>query len=229
MLALIELPLFEQAQEIVSSQTVWEFLQSGGPIMVPIALCSVVALAFAMERMIFLRRTNVAPAAVTEAVEMLHAGRTDDAVARTKDVDAPAVRILAAGLRREGMPLEHIEHAMEDQAKKEMDKLRSNIRPLHLIAAVTPLLGLLGTVMGIQDSFHLVVRAGLGKPEHLASGIEEALVTTIAGLSVAIPSLLLAFYLSSRVRGLMLRVDALLSPVIEILTGHTQKEPHHAT
>ena len=110
MLALIELPLFEQAQEIVSSQTVWEFLQSGGPIMVPIALCSVVALAFAMERMIFLRRTNVAPAAVTEAVEMLHAGRTDDAVARTKDVDAPAVRILAAGLRREGMPLEHIEH-----------------------------------------------------------------------------------------------------------------------
>ncbi len=229
MLALIESALLEQAQEVVSSQTVWEFLQSGGPIMVPIALCSVVALAFTMERLIFLRGSNVSPAGVTEAVEMVHAGRTGDALARTKELDAPAVRILTAGLRREGMPLEHIEHAMEDQAKKEMDKLRSNIRPLHLIATITPLLGLLGTVMGIQDSFHLVVRAGLGKPEHLASGIEEALVTTIAGLTVAIPSLLLAFYLGARVRRLMLLVDELLSPVIEVLTAHTAKEPRHAT
>ncbi|MHC4897658.1 MAG: MotA/TolQ/ExbB proton channel family protein [Planctomycetota bacterium] len=222
----------EGTQEIISSQTVWEFLESGGPIMVPIALCSVVALAFAMERLIFLRRDKVAPAGVAEAVQMLHEGRSGDALTRTRELDGAAARILAAGLRREGMPVEQIERAMEDQSKKETEKLRSNIRPLQLIAGITPLLGLLGTVMGIQDSFHLVVRAGLGKPEHLASGIEEALVTTIAGLTVAIPTLLVAFYLTARTRRLMLQVDDLLAPVIEVLTPsptHSQKEPPRAS
>ncbi|MHC4077923.1 MAG: MotA/TolQ/ExbB proton channel family protein [Planctomycetota bacterium] len=226
------LSVVEGTQEIISSQTVWEFLESGGPIMVPIALCSVVALAFAMERLIFLRRHKVAPAGVAEAVQMLHEGRSGDALSRTRELDGAAARILAAGLRREGMPVEQIERAMEDQSKKEIEKLRSNIRPLQLIAGITPLLGLLGTVMGIQDSFHLVVRAGLGKPEHLASGIEEALVTTIAGLTVAIPTLLVAFYLTARARRLMLQVDDLLSPVIEVLTPsktHNQKESPRAS
>ncbi len=127
------------------------------------------------------------------------------------------------------MALEDIERGMEDQGKKEFEKLRLNIRPLQLIAAITPLLGLLGTVIGIQDSFHLVVRAGLGKPEHLASGIEEALVTTIAGLTVAIPALLVAFWLTGRVRQLMLHVDDLLSPAVEVLAKPARKEKRRAT
>ena len=194
--------------------------------MVPIAPCSVVALAFAMERLLFLRKQRVIPVAVTETLQLVQQGRTDKALARRPELNTPAGRILQAGMRRQGMPLEQIERAMEDQGKKEIEKLRSNILPLHLIAAVTPLLGLLGTVMGIQDSFHLVVRAGLGKPEHLAGGIEEALVTTIAGLTVAIPALLAAFYLTGTVRRLMLHVDDLLAPVVEVLT---RKEPRHAT
>jgi biopolymer transport protein ExbB len=217
------LALAENVQEIVSSQTVWEFLESGGPVMVPIAICSVVALAFAMERLIFLRREKVVPAGVGEVVELLRSGQVAEAKERAQELTGPAARILAAGLRRQGMALEDIERGMEDQGKKEVDKLRSNIRPLQLIAAITPLLGLLGTVMGIQDSFHLVVRAGLGKPEHLASGIEEALVTTIAGLTVAIPALLVAYYLNGRVRQLMLQVDELLSPVLEVLTKPVRK------
>ncbi len=221
---LLRTGLMERAQEIVSSQTMWEFLESGGPIMVPIAVCSVVALAFALERLIHLRRDRVLGAGVTEAVELLKAGDSATARARAADLTGPAARILGAGLRRQGMALEDIERGMEDQGRKEMEKLRSNIRPLQLIAAITPLLGLLGTVIGIQDSFHLVVRAGLGKPEHLASGIEEALVTTIAGLCVAIPALLVAHYLSSRVRRLMLQVDELLSPALEALTVPAGKE-----
>lgn len=221
--------LAERTQEIVSSQTVWEFLESGGPIMVPIAICSIVALAFAMERLIFLRRDKIVPAGVAEAMELLQAGQTAEARARAQELTGPAARILAAGFRRQGMALEDIERGMEDQGKKEFERLRLNIRPLQLIAAITPLLGLLGTVIGIQDSFHLVVRAGLGKPEHLASGIEEALVTTIAGLTVAIPALLVAFWLTGRVRQLMLHVDDLLSPAVEVLAKPARKEKRRAT
>ena len=80
--------LVERTQEIVSSQTVWEFLESGGPIMVPIAICSVVALAFAMERLIFLRRDRVIPAGVGEAVELLQTGHTDAARDRAQRLRA---------------------------------------------------------------------------------------------------------------------------------------------
>lgn len=230
---MLGLGVVEKVQEIVSSQTVWEFLESGGPVMVPIAICSVVALAFAMERLLFLRPQKVVAAGVGEVVELLGSGQVAEAQGRARALEGPAARILAAGLRRQGMALEDIERGMEDQGKKEVEKLRSNIRPLQLIAAVTPLLGLLGTVMGIQDSFHLVVRAGLGKPEYLASGMEEALVTTIAGLTVAIPTLLVAYYLNGRVRRLMLQVDELLSPVLEMLTAPVPeprgKETHRAT
>ncbi len=93
--------LAERTQEIVSSQTVWEFLESGGPIMVPIAICSIVALAFAMERLIFLRRDKIVPAGVAEAMELLQAGQTAEARARAQELTGPAARILAAGFRRQ--------------------------------------------------------------------------------------------------------------------------------
>lgn len=213
MLALIQ----DSSQQVVATQTVWEFLLAGGFIMIPIGICSVVVLTLAMERWLHLRSECVVPPEIDTAIELLAAGDHEAASAAAKELDAPAGRILIAGINRRGRGIEHVERAMEDQGGKEVEKLRGNIRPLLLIASIAPLLGLLGTVMGIQDAFALIVKAGMGKPEHLAGGIEEALVTTIAGLVVAIPALLIASHLNTKVRRLMIETDEKLTPAVDLM------------
>lgn len=205
-------------QEVVASQSVWDFLSSGGTIMIPIAICSIVALAFFMERYLNLKESKVLPDRLGEAISLLGDGKAKMAASLARDLDSPASRVLQAGLRREGYPLQDVERGMEDQAQKEMNRLRANIRPLTLVANISPLLGLLGTVIGIQSAFQRV-KVGLGKPEELAEGIETALVTTIAGLCVAIPALLLAAYLSTKVRKLMESMDEVLAPTVEKLAA----------
>lgn len=211
------------AQEKESSQTVWDFLVAGGYIMVPLAICSVVVLALAMDRWMRLRGGRIMPKGIDDAIGLLKQGRFDEALAAGRDLKAPAGRILVAGIQRREHHFEHVERAMEDQGQREVERLRKNIRPLSLIANIAPLLGLLGTVIGIQDSFASVVKSGMGKPENFASGIESALVTTIAGLVVAIPALLIASHFNAKVRSLMMDVDEKLSPTVELMAGGDQK------
>jgi biopolymer transport protein ExbB len=124
-----------------------------------------------MERCLRLRKDVVLPAAGNEPIELAVRGERARALELCATAPGPAVRILAAGLRRDSLPLLDIERAMEDQAAKESDGMRGRIRALSVIAAIAPLLGLLGTVLGLNEAFHRVVRAGLGKPEQLAAGI----------------------------------------------------------
>ena len=98
------------------------------------------------------------------------------------------------------------------------------IRPIQLIGNIAPLMGLLGTVIGISEAFHRVVKTGMGKPEHLAGGIEQALTTTICGLVVAIPALLVAAHLNSKVRRLMLYVDERVAPAVELLAERPKEK-----
>lgn len=227
LLAPPSLPAPAAAPEAVS-QTVGEFLQSGGPVMVPLAICSIVTLAFTLERAIALRRRRICPAAVAGAVTAVQEGRVAEAEAAVESLDAPAARILRSGLRRNGFALADVESAFEDQGHKEVERLQRNVRPLGLIAAVAPLLGLLGTVLGIAEAFRRVSQAGMGKPEMLAGGIEEALTTTIAGLCVAIPSMLLAAWLHARIRKHMAAVDEVIAPAVEPLARRPVEESHAA-
>ncbi len=217
-----------QISEVVSTQTLWEFLASGGPVMVPIGICSVVVLAFTMERYLRLRRANVCPGVTQDAIELVRSGRFDEARARAENMRSPSGRILLAGLRRQGFAVEEVERVMEDQGLKEMERLRAPIRPIQLIGNIAPLMGLLGTVIGISEAFHWVVKTGMGKPENLAAGIEQALTTTIAGLIVAIPALLVAAHLGGRVRKLMLHTDDVTSPVVELVARRPSDESHAA-
>jgi len=207
----------DAANDVVSSQSVWDFFVSGGLLMIPILICSVVALAITLDRALALRRERILPDSFDQALVWTREGRFDEAQGLLDEHPSPANRVLQAGLRRRGLPLEDVERGMEDQAAKEFGRLRGRLRPLNIIANITPLLGLLGTVVGIQESFHRVVRTGLGRPENLASGIEVALVTTIAGLSVAIPCLLAHAWLATRVRGYVEECDDKLSPMVELL------------
>lgn len=200
-------------------QTVWEFLSSGGPVMIPIALCSMVALGFALERFRAMRRGKVMPSSIDEIEAKLEANDYGGALRLCDENPSSASRILAAGIRRRGHPIRAVEVAMEDQAAKELEKLRANIRPLTLIGGVAPLLGLLGTVLGIQEAFHRVVKTKMGEPEMLASGIEVALVTTIAGLCVAIPTMLVAAHFSGKARRLMLACDERMAKWVEPLAA----------
>ena len=206
---------------VVSVQTFGEFLAAGGPVMIPIALCSVVVIGLALERYLSLTRARMLPRSLDEAMDLVQSGHSQQALEVAESTKAPGARILVAGIRRQGFAVRDVERAMEDQAHKEADKLRGNIRPLTLIAAVAPLMGLFGTVVGIAEAFHRVVRTGMGKPENLAAGIEMALTTTIAGLAVAIPTMLIAAHLQARVRKLLLAVDEKLSPAVEALAGQT--------
>jgi len=182
-------------------ESLFELIVSGGPLMIPIAVCSVVALAYATERWVRLRpgylgttrfgRSVVAAVqdrGVGPALELCEGGRS------------PLARILAAGLRHAHAPFLDREKAVEDVAASEVRALSANLRPLLLVWLVAPLLGLLGTVWGMIQAFsEIALSEGLGRPELLAAGIYQALTTTAAGLAVAIPSIVAHHYLKGRI------------------------------
>lgn len=202
--------------------TIGEFFEAGGVLMWPILGCSVVTAGLALERYLSLRPARVMPRVVLDAVTQVQEGRTEVIEAGILEAKAPAARVLAAGLRRRGRLLADVEKSMEDQMVKEQAILRANIRGITLCAAIAPLLGLLGTVLGIADAFAAVERTGLGKAESseaLAAGIKAALYTTIFGLGVAIPATLLAAHLHGRVRKLVLTVGNAVAPAIDSLAA----------
>jgi biopolymer transport protein ExbB len=195
--------------------------------MVPLGVCSVLGVAFSMERYLRVRRSRVFPRRTEEILELIQQGRLSAAQDAAEAQRSPAGRILLAGLRRRGFGLREIESAMEDQGAKEAQRLQSPIRSISLIANISPLLGLLGTVIGIAQAFAQVVETGMGKPENLAEGIEVALITTIAGLVIAIPLMVVAAHLNARVRRLLLYADERIAGVVERL-ARAEGESHAA-
>jgi biopolymer transport protein ExbB len=216
------MPMLPQSQAPNVIATLGEFFTDGGLLMWPILGCSVVVVGLAFERYLSLRLSRVMPRVVHDAVEQVVAGNASVIAAGILEAKAPGARVLAAGLRRQGHLLADVEKAMEDQLAREAALLRGNVRGISLLAAIAPLLGLLGTVVGIADAFATVEQTGLGKAESseaLAAGIKVALYTTIFGLLVAIPATLLAAHLQGRARGLAARLGDALSPAIEALAA----------
>jgi biopolymer transport protein ExbB len=202
--------------------TIGEFFAAGGLLMWPILCCSIVVVGLAIERYLSLRRSRVLPRVVIDAAEQVMEGHAEVIMAGILEAQAPGARVLAAGLRRRGYLLADVERAMEDRLHEEGRLLRGNTRGIWLIATIAPLLGLLGTVVGIADAFAAVEQTGLGKAESsesLAAGIKVALYTTIFGLLVAIPATLLSAHLQSRAQRLLATIDAVVAPTIEALAA----------
>lgn len=213
-------------------ETIGEFFAAGGFLMWPILGCSVFVLGLAIERYLSIRLARILPSAVEEAVEDIEAGRIELGAEKIAGADAPAANILNAGLRRRGFPLADVEKAMEDQAAKEASRLRGNVRGIGLMAAVSPLLGLLGTVLGIAEAFATVEQTGLGRSEgseSLAAGIKVALYTTIFGLFVAIPATLIAAHLHGKVRRALISVGETLSRAVVHLAARPAQPPAPST
>ncbi|MEZ5973660.1 MAG: MotA/TolQ/ExbB proton channel family protein [Planctomycetota bacterium] len=185
----------------IDLQSLYEMILNGGPLMIPIGLCSVVALAFVVERFTRLRTGAIGKPRFAEEVEGL--ARNQGAAAaleRCRQAGTPLARILEAGLARRDQPFLEMEKVVEDTGRREVKRLSAGLRPLVVVAMIAPLLGLLGTVWGMIGTFtNIATQDGLGKPQVLAGGISEALITTAAGLAVAIPTQAFYYYFKSRI------------------------------
>lgn len=167
-----------------------EIIVKGGVVMIPIGICSVVALAIVIERLWALRKEQVIPGkAVKEIATWVRHGELDKAMAVCVRCDCTYGRIVLCGLRLAGERRSVIKEAVGECGRIEVVHLERYLTLLGTIASIAPLLGLLGTVTGMIDVFSVISIQGVGDPGALAGGIGEALYTTVGGLTVAIPSL----------------------------------------
>ena len=212
-------------------QSLFDLLWAGGPLMVPIALASVVALGYAVERQVRLAPGRLGSGRASEdVVAAVRTSGVERGLALARAEDTPATRVLAVGLERARAPFVEREKAVEDAASREVRELAANLRPLYLVYLVAPLLGLLGTVWGMIEAFSNIATAeGLGKPELLAGGIYEALTTTAAGLAVAIPALVVHHHLKGRIERFARRLEERHAALEEALAGRGGPRAPHAT
>jgi biopolymer transport protein ExbB len=185
-----------------------EIVQAGGWLMLPIIACSIIAAGIILERLWSLQPKRVLPAELTNQVSHWANRRqiSDDHLTRLHE-SSPLGQILAAGLANRNETREVIKQAIEDSGRHVVHELERYLNSLGTIAAITPLLGLLGTVIGMIKVFAAITSSGVGNPGVLAGGISEALITTAAGLSVAIPALIGYRYLRGRIEALVVQME----------------------
>jgi len=185
-----------------------EIVQAGGWLMLPIIACSVVAVAIVLERLWTLQEKRVLPALVANQVwEWVQHNQIDAQQVQQVHQSSPFGQVLAAGISYRHAPRDVLKEAVEDAGRHAVHGLERYLNTLGTIAAISPLLGLLGTVSGMIRSFTAITTEGVGNPAVLAGGISEALITTAAGLTVAIPALIAYRYLRGRVDGLVVQIE----------------------
>jgi biopolymer transport protein ExbB len=200
-----------------------EIVQAGGYLMWPIIACSVIAVAIVLERLWTLQEKRVLPVNVANQVwEWLQHNQIEAQQIQQVHQSSPFGEVLAAGLAYRHAPREVLKEVVEDSGRHVVHDLERYLNPLGTIAAISPLLGLLGTVSGMIRSFTAITTEGVGNPAVLAGGISEALITTAAGLTVAIPALIAYRYLRGRVDGLVVRIEKESIRFIEALL-HQQR------
>lgn len=202
----------------------FELVKSGGWLMLPLIACSVVSLAIVLERFWSLRQNRVMPQYLMKQIWQLH---RDNQLAMADlgklKASSPMGRILAAGLINRKHPKEVMKESIEEVGRQVVHELERYLNTLGTIAAISPLLGLLGTVIGMIKVFSVIVTAGVGDPAVLAGGISEALITTAAGLSVAIPSLMFHRYFMGLVDRLVLGMEEQALKLVEVIHGQREQ------
>jgi len=203
---------------------VLELLQAGGWLMLPIIACSVVAMAIVMERLWSLRRRRIMPDQLVNRIWQWHCQKqlTAERIAEVRD-GSPLGRILIAGLVNREHSRDVMKEAIHDAGRQVVADMDRYLNTLGTIASVAPLLGLLGTVIGMIDVFGVIMNAGVGNPGILAGGISKALITTAAGLSVAIPALMFHRYFNSKVNKLAIGMEEQSLRLVEVIKGEREK------
>jgi biopolymer transport protein ExbB len=200
-----------------------EIVVAGGWLMAPILICSIIAAAIIIERFVNLRRKRVLPDGVLERVRQWAAQRELDRQHIEQLRRSSALgRVLAAALVNRKREREVIKDAVEDTGRHVVHDLERFLNTLGTIAGITPLLGLLGTVIGMIEVFSAIMIHGVGDPNELAGGISQALITTAAGLTVAIPSYFFYRYFRGLVRAFVVEME---QQALELLHAIERKRP----
>ncbi|MDP6934545.1 MAG: MotA/TolQ/ExbB proton channel family protein [Myxococcota bacterium] len=201
-----------------------EFLVSGGPVMIPIGLASIVGFAAFLERLFALRRSRVVSRDfAVEVEELLKQQRWADALTLCRKSDTAVARVVEVAVLARGEQRPSIKERLEEVGRREAAELERYSQVLGTVANVAPLLGLLGTVWGMILTFDVIQQEGVGVVSSLAGGISQALITTMAGLTVGIPALIGYRWVLARADSLILEMEEvsltgldLLAPTVKV-------------
>lgn len=219
-------------KEPIPTRDLWDIIKDGGLLMIPLGVCSLLLVTLIFERTISLRRGRIIPRPfVRRFLEQIRAGELDreGALQLCEENGSPVSTVFAGAVRKWGRPGVEVEQAIIDSGERATNGLRKYLRIFNGIATISPLLGLLGTVVGMIRAFNAIATSdAMGRPELLASGISQALLTTAAGLSIAIPALIFYMYFVSRVDRLIIDIDALAQQLVNVISAEeleTSKKP----
>jgi len=203
----------------------FELVKTGGWLMWPIILCSVAAVAIIGERFWSLQKRYISPPTLVDQVQQwLQRKELDQARIKLLADTSPLGRILAAGLINRDHDREIIKEAIEDSGRHVVPELERYLTTLGTVAAITPFLGLLGTVLGMIEMFSGISVHGVGDPAVVAGGVAQALITTAAGLGVAIPSVIFYRYFRAKVAELLVDMEQQAIKLVEILHGQREQD-----
>ena len=198
----------------------FEIIKAGGWLMVPIIGCSVVALAIVLERFWSLQKNRVAPGNLVAKIwQMDQNNQLDERKIMSIRDGSPLGRVLAAGLMNRTSTRDVMRESIEEVGRHVGYELQLFLTTLGTIAAISPLLGLLGTVVGMIQVFAVITSVGVGDPGELANGISKALITTAAGITVAIPSIFFVRYFRRKVDGLVVEMEGEAIKLVEVMQG----------
>jgi biopolymer transport protein ExbB len=202
---------------------VFEIIKSGGWMMWPLIICSIGALAIIAERFWTLRKSKIIPDELVVQVWKLHKdNKLDEVTLRRLKTSSPLGRIIASGVSNSKHGREMMKESIEDVGRQVTHDLERFLDALGLIAEVSPLLGLLGTVFGMIEIFSQLMQHGAGDPTVLAGGISVALITTATGLTVAIPSLIFHRYFLRLVDEYVINMEMEALRLIEMMHGERE-------
>lgn len=204
---------------------IWEILNKGGIMMIPLLLTSVVGLAVFIERALYLRRRRILRKDILSLILSIEdPGEVEKTLNQMKNNDGPFINIIRVGLEYRGGTKEEIREAILDQGRQEAGKLEKGLAILETVAGIAPLMGLLGTVLGMIKVFRVISEQGLGQTQALSSGISEALNTTVVGLSIAIPALVAFNYFTNKVEDIVLEIEKYSSRLLQKLDRFQNKK-----
>ncbi|MFH1848271.1 MAG: MotA/TolQ/ExbB proton channel family protein [Candidatus Omnitrophota bacterium] len=205
----------------------WQLVQKGGPVMWVILMCSVVALAVVIEKFMQLRKAQIDTKRFMEEIaNLLRRNRVMEAIDMCNQTPGPIAQVVKAGILKHDRPRPEIGEAIEDTAVHEVPLLERNLSVLATIAHITPLLGLLGTVAGMVKAFQIIEQKATAlqpvNPKDLAGGIWEALLTTVAGLCIAIPTYVAYNYFVSRMQNFISDMEKSASDLLNLLSARRE-------
>jgi len=202
-----------------------DILISGGPVMIPLGLLSMVAVAIIMERLWVLRRSNFLQNSTVQTLSgLLASDKFQGSIDFCRRHPGPFTDLVVALVENRHAPYEELKEILEDTGRLQLMGLQRGLPALGTIVAGAPLLGLLGTVIGMIKIFSVVATAGSGITEQLSSGISQALITTATGLVIAIPALFVHSYLESRALSILSDIEAQILDYLHLVREHANTE-----